>query len=182
MGVFEIIGWLSRLAHGHIVPEGWVIAALVALLAGLILAGLLLAPRSRRWARANRLHRLASHNDTTLRASGLRDLNETLRTLESARGACIASHRDDDAGQLDALVKQIAVVRDRVASDYVPTPPNAPMSRRELDLARPEASETLLTTCTSVARPIREGAAVPPAELGAAQVALRVVDRDLALQ
>jgi hypothetical protein len=112
----------------------------------------------------------------------LRDLNETLQTLESARGACIASHRDDDAGQLNALAKQIAVLRDRVASDYVPTPPNAPMSRRELDLARPEASEALLTTCTRVARTVRDGAAVPPAELGAAQVALRVVDRDLALQ
>ncbi len=182
VGVFEIIRWLSRLTHGHIVPEGWVIAGLIVLLVCLILAVLLLAPKSRRWARANRLHRLASRNDATLRASGLRDLNETLRTLESARGACIASHREEDAGHLDALAKQIAVVRDRVASDYVPTPPNAPLSRRELDLARPEASETLLTTCARVARTVREGAAVPPAELGAAQVALRVVDRDLALQ
>ena len=173
---------LSRLAHGHVVPGGWVIAGLVVLLAILILAIVLLAPTSRRWARANRLHRLAGHNDATLRASGLRDLNETLRTLESARSACIAAHRDADAGQLDALAKQIAVVRDRVASDYVPTPPNAPMSRRELDLARPQASEALLTTCARVARTVRDGAAVPPVELGAAQVALRVIDRELALQ
>lgn len=182
MEIPEAIHWLSRLVHGHLVPVGWVVAGMVVLLIVLILAIVLLAPMSRRWARANSLHRLASRNDATLRASGLRDLNETLRTLESARGACIASHREEDASQLDALAKQIAVVRDRVASDYVPTPPNAPLSRRELDLARPEASEALLTTCARVARTVREGAAVPPAELGAAQVALRVVDRDLALQ
>lgn len=181
MGDTVLIGHLSRPAHDQIVPGGWIIAGLAVLLAVLILAVLFLAPTSRRWARANRLHRLASRNDATLRASSLRDLNETLRTIESARGACIASHRDDDAGRLNALAKQIAVVRDRVASDYVPTPSNAPMSRRELDLARPEASETLLTTCARVARTVREGAAVPPTELGAAQVALRVVDRNPAL-
>lgn len=181
MWIAEVSGWLSRLVHGHIVPEGWVVAVLAVLLLVLILAVLFLAPRSRRWARANRLHRLASRNDATLRASGLRDLNETLRTLESARGACITAHRDGDADQLDALAQQIAVVRDRVASDYVPTPPNAPMSRREFDLARPEASKTLLATCARVARTVREGAALPPAELGAAQVALRIVDQDLVL-
>jgi hypothetical protein len=159
----------------------WVMVILVVVATAMVVVASIAWPRSRGWARANRLHRLASRNDAVLRARGLRDLNETLRTLESARGACIASHRHEDAGKLDALVKQVAVVRDRVASDYVPTPPNAPMSRRELDVAGPEASEALLTTCARVASAVRDGAAVPPVELGAAQLALRVVDRGLAL-
>jgi hypothetical protein len=175
---------MSRGLRPHVpgLPTAWVLVLAVLVLVAVIVGIAVTWPKARQWARANSLHGLASRNGAVLRASGLRDLNETLRTLESARGACIASHRDNDASALDGLLKQIAVVRDRVAADYVPTPPNAPRSRRELDLSRPAASEALLTTCAEVARAVRDGAAVPPAELGAAQVALRVVDRDLALQ
>ena len=170
-------GWLTETPSA---PTAWVLILAGLVLAAMVAAIIVFMPKARRWGRANRLHRLASRNGADLRASGLRDLNETLRTLESARGACIASHRDDVAGQLDALVKQVAVVRDRVASDYVPTPPNAPMPRREFDLVRPDASASLLVSCVQVARAVRDGGIVPRAALGAAQVALRVVDQDLA--
>lgn len=164
------------------IPTAWIVVIAALVLAVIIAAVAVIWPKARHWARSNRLHKIATSNGAALKASGLRDLNEAIRTLESARRACIAAHRAGDASDVDALVSAVALVRDRVASDYVPTPPNAPLCRRDLDLTRPEATAHLLKSCARVARTALEGQSVPAAQLGEAQVALRVVDRDLALQ
>ena len=177
----DLIDWLSRLAHGHALPEGWVITGLVVLLAVLILGLVVLAPRSRRWARANRLHRLASRNEAVLRQGARRQLDDALRALTAARRACVASHREEDAGQIDHLARQIEVVRDRVACDYTPSPANMRGRRRELNLDTLYASELVGSRCAALAQRVSDGSRLLPADVSETERTAQEIERGLAL-
>jgi hypothetical protein len=86
-------------------------------------------PQSRHWSAANRLHRLAAGNDAGLRLDTRRQLDGALSAMRVARREAVALGREGDTAQIEA-------VRERVASEYSPSPANAPGLRRDLDLDR----------------------------------------------
>jgi hypothetical protein len=165
---------------GGIIPPAWVVLVLAALVV-IVAAGLLAVwPWSRRWGRANRLHRLDSRNERSLRLSASRALGEAVRALESARRACIATGQQDDGERLGRLLDQVAAVRDRVASDYTPTAANARSARRELSLDCWSASESVGELCVELARNVRSGASVGGPALEQAEKATAELEHQVA--
>ncbi len=143
-----------------------ILLAIVAIvLVVLMLAAAVLFPRSRRWARLNRLHRLASRNDRALRRDARESLDEALRALDGARRRCLASERAGDAEQIGQLARHLAMIRDRVASDYVPSPANARARGDWPDLGRLDATEHLSELCVVLARQVRRAPALEPRRL-----------------
>lgn len=179
----HLIGWVSHLAGGYALILSWTIAAgLIVLLVGLSIGLVRLWPLSRRWAAANRLHRLASRNEASLRRDARRQLDGALRTLGVARRSCTAAQREENATQIDRLVRRIEVIRDRVASDYVSSPANAPRLGRQVDLDRLLGSEAVASRCGELARRVRDGVPLARAQLSDAERAVQDFDeRALAL-
>ena len=168
--------WLSGLVSQS-AAVGWLVTGvLVLVLVVLVAAVARLWPVSRRWAMLNRLHRVAARNEAELRAAARRELAEAGRSLQAARRSCVLSGRPGQASEVDRLLRDLEVARDRLASDYVPSPANAPRQRRELGLAALDATETVAACCAAAARHARGGAAVPADLLSAARQALADLD------
>jgi hypothetical protein len=170
-----VINWLSA--------TSWVIVGGFALL---VLASLVILlifwPRSRRWSVANQLHRLSSRNEADQRRETRHHLDDALRVLNAARRECLSGARRDDTAQLDLLIHQIQTVRDRVVSDYRPSPANAPELGHDFYLDRLLASEIVAQHCGALAALVGDGLQLPTAQLNEARAAVREVDdRGLAL-
>lgn len=178
-----MIDWLWRLLGWRVPPTAWsIVAVLAALLVLLTVIVLVFWPRSRHWAVANQLHRVASRNEAGLRRDTRRQLETALSALRVARRETVSLHRGRDTAQIDRLVHRIETVRDRVATDYSPTPANAPGLRRDLDLERLAASEAVAEQCRTLAGLVRDGLELPADQLGEVQRAVREVeDRGVAL-
>ena len=176
--VAAVASWLSRFVSGGIIPL-WLVVVVFALSVVIVGAGVIAVwPSSRRWGRANRLHRLASRNERTLRLSARRALEEAVRALESVRRDCVAS--GEDADRIDRLLGQVALVRDRVASDYTPTAANAPAARRELSLDCWSSSEQVGQLCVELARRARGGGPTDVLELAEAERATAELQHQVA--
>jgi hypothetical protein len=158
VGVVRFIPWLGVLVGRDSPAARWlVVAGLGLALAVLIVAVVRFWPLSRRWAALNRLHQLASRNETGLRCATRRELDAALRVLATARRDYLGHDHQDDAAQIGRLLRRIEVARDRIASGYLPSPANAPGQRRDLDLAALQASEAVTACCTAIAGRAREG-------------------------
>jgi hypothetical protein len=178
-----VIDRLWRLLGWHVPPTAWSIVAVLAVLLILSVAILLIFwPRSRRWSASNRLHELASRNADELRRDTRLQLEGALSTLRVARREAVALGHEYDVTQINRLVHRIETVRDRVASDYSPSPANAPGLRSDLDLERLLASEAVSEQCKALTSLVRDGLELPAAQLEEARVAVREVeDRGVAL-
>ena len=120
MGLTSLIKWVAQLTGGNTTAAAWlIVAVLVVLLSVLSVGAVNLWPRSSRWAVANRIHRLATRNEAGLRRSTQRQLDDALAVLDVSARQCRLSGREDDAARLDHLIRQMEVVRDQVAHDYV---------------------------------------------------------------
>lgn len=183
MGVIFLIIWLARLVGAHSTAVGWlIVACLAAALVILSIGVIRFWPWSRRLSTTNKLHRLATRNEATLRQDARRHLDHALRTLEAARRECAVGGSKDQAIPIDSLIRQIEVARDRVACDYSPSPANGRGQGRELDLDRLLASEVVEQRCRALARQLHDGLPVHPAQLSEVkQAVLGVDDRGLAL-
>jgi hypothetical protein len=178
--VAGFVQWLSRFLSGGVIPLTWVVVVLTVVVL-LVAAGVVaVRPASRRWGRANRLHRLESRTQRTTRINTRKALDEAVRALESAKRDCLASAERDDADRIDRLLVQVAVVRDRVASEYSPTLANLPNPRRELSLDCWSASESVGELCIALARRVRGGAHLEISELAQAERAAADLDRQVA--
>lgn len=148
----------------------------------LSIAVLRLWPASRRRARLNRLHTLAENNQAEMRSAALRQLDDALRALTAAQRYQVSHGRQDGAAQTGTLIHRIEMARDRIASDYLPSPANAPGQRRELDLASVQASEAVAASCAAIQARIRDGAPLPPGLLGrACQAVIELDDTGLSV-
>lgn len=178
-----MIDWLWRLVGWHVPPTAWSIVAVLAVLLVLSTAIVLVFwQRSRHWSAANRLHRLSTRNEASLRRDTRRQLDGALSTLPVTRRECVSLGHNGDTTQVDPLIQQIETVHDRVASDYSPSPANAPGLRRDLDLERLLASEAVGERCRTLAGTVRAGLQVSAAQLSEVREAVREVeDRGLAL-
>ena len=74
------------------------------------------------------------------------------------------------------MLRRVEVARDRIASDYLPSPANAPRQRRELGLTTLRASEAAAARCTAIARQARDGKPLPPALLDEGRQTVRQLD------
>ncbi len=175
-----MVDWLSRFASGRVIPLGWVVVVLAALVIVVFVGVIAVWPSSRRWGHANRLHRLGSRNESTQRVEARRALDQAVRSLESARRDCLASGHASDGQRVDRLLSQVAGVRDRVASGYVPTAANDPGSRRELNLDCWSASEKVGQLCVAVAREARQAGSITAFQLAEAESATTALRDDVA--
>lgn len=147
------------------------VVVLVALVGLLALGTAIVWPRSRRWSRANRLHRLESRNELAGRTGARMALDEAVRALESARRDCVASGQDADEAGITHLLHQVGVVRDRLASDYTPTSANLPASRREPSLDYWTASQNVRQLCLDLARRARRQGVIAAPQVAAVEAA-----------
>jgi hypothetical protein len=152
--------WLVDLAKHHVSLAAW------ALLVALSIGALLLWAPSRRWAALSRLHRLATRNEAQIRQDTRRQLDSALRSLGMARRDCAAHGDDQDVALILRLIRQIETARDRIASDYVPSPANAPAVGRELDLDQLQSSESIGQLCQALARQAHIGSDPLTPQLG----------------
>lgn len=182
MAVWRFVGWLTGLAGRSPAAQGLVVAVLVLILAALVVVLVRSWPASRRWAALNRLHRVADRNEADLRAAARRELGDAARSLEAASRDCLRRGREDEAADVDHLLRDLHVARDRVASGYLPSPANAPRQRRELNLAMLGASEAVAAHCAAIASCSRGGAPPPAGMIRDARQALTELnDRGLAV-
>ena len=172
MVVWRFIVWLAALVNRSPAARWLVVAVLVLILAALAVILVRLWPASRRWAALNRLHQVATRNEAELRGAARRELGDAARALEAASRDCQRHGHEDRAAQVDRLLRDLGVARDRVVSDYLPSPANAPRQRTELDLAVLGASEAVAARCAAIARHARGGAPPPPGLIGDARQAL----------
>jgi hypothetical protein len=176
-GVIRVLVWFWHLTGLRASILGWTVVAVLAVLLVTLATGLvLLWPRSLRWAVANRLHRAASRNEANIRGDTRRHLDEAVLTLGVARRSSLRSGHHDDAESMNRLIRQIELVRDRVAAHYAPSPANFPRQRREIDLDWIQASEAVEELCNALATQLREGTPMRPEQLGEAAEALRRID------
>lgn len=156
--------------------EHWIVVAVLAgLLVVLSILAAVLWPRSKRWAAQSRLHRLAVRNEANLRGDARGLLDDALRVLGEARRHCLATSQNDDAGQLASLVHQLEAVRDQVACDYTPSPPNARGRSLEPGLDRLLASEAVGRCCEALAERVRGGVGITPEQVDEARQAIAEV-------
>jgi hypothetical protein len=178
-----VVSWLWRLGGWRVHPPAWlVVVGLVTLLVVLAIGLVALWPRSLRWASANRLHRVAARNEAEIRSDTRRHLDRALRCLVKVRGDQEFCDRHDDAAQLGRLISQLEVVRDCVATDYVPSPANAPRLGREVDLVRLTASETIERECDGLMKRMKSGRGLSAAMESVHQALKEVDDRRFELQ
>jgi hypothetical protein len=149
MGVSRIF-WL----WDPIMRDSRLVAWAIAILLGLVvLVGMIaltrLWPLSRRWAIASRLNRVASEIELEIRRDTRANLDESLRSLASARRECV-EQGDDRTAKLEGLIHRIEVTRDRVATSYVPSPANYRRGTRPPDLERLSASAAVAAQSTSL--------------------------------
>jgi hypothetical protein len=157
-------------------PLGWMVVVLVAVVVMVVGGVIAVWSSSRRWGSANRLHRLATRNESTRRVEARRALDKAVRALESVRRDCLASGHLADGERVDRLLGRVAAVRDRLASDYVPSVANDASARRELDLGCWSASENVGQLCVALAHQARGGTSITAigfAEAESATTALR---------
>jgi len=83
-----------------------------------------------------------------------------LRALERARRQCIASRRAHDAGQIEQLLRCVALLRDRAGADYAVSPANARALRARCGLDVLSATEGFSALCLALARELGRGASV----------------------
>jgi hypothetical protein len=143
-----------------------------------VLAAVWVYPRSRRWSRLNGLHAVAGRNQRALDAQDRAVLDTAVRRLEAARREYLAIDRASDARRVGQLLGRVAVVRDRVASDYVPTPANAPQGR-EIPVERSAVTEELGGLCFEVEVHARSGRPFRLRQLVDARRRLRELEREV---
>lgn len=133
--------WHLRFIGIGVLPSLGVIAL------GLIVLGVVFSlvfwPRSRRWKRTSQLHVLAIRNQKEIRREIESKIDASIRILTRARKDYDASGMPD----FDDVIRQVRLMRDRVAAGYVASPANAPGLGGDLDLQQIEASSELLRAC-----------------------------------
>jgi hypothetical protein len=125
---------------------------------------------------ANRLHRIASRNEASIRGDTRRCLEGALRALGDARRVCLLrSAEPDDRELIDQLIRHVELAYDRVASDYIPSPANLSRGRREFDLNGLETSQAIEEHCLRLAGCLREGCPLLVTEVDEVEDAVRRV-------
>jgi hypothetical protein len=114
--------------------------------------GVVLLPRSRQWARLNRLHRLASRNERRARVGAREELDQAVRALERTKLRCLADRCPEDAARVERLLAHVSLIRDRIASGYTVSPANARGLAQAPGVERLEAAARLSETCVALAR------------------------------
>jgi hypothetical protein len=175
---FNLVKQILHAGGGRGSAESWlVVAGLSLLLVVLVVALVRLWPLSRIWASTNHLHRLASANESGLRGDARQQLDDSLAILARARREWLALGHGEDPPGLNSLIRQIEATRDRVASDYLPSPANAPRLRRHLNLEAVLATEALGERCGELASRLREGQPPTVDQIAETRIAAQNVDR-----
>ena len=151
------------------------VVAIVIVIFGLGLGVMLFWPKSRKWALANRSHRLASRNDGEIRRETCLRLDRALRSLKAGRKESERRGLYGDVTSIDLLISKIRQLRDRVEASYSPSLANFSGSNSGVALEILNVSEALSRDCDVLYDQARKGERAPAA-IGSVEQNLKMAD------
>ncbi len=169
--IYLLLSGVVGLSEGHqrfidigVQPSlGMIAIGLVGLIVLGVVFSLVFWPRSRRWKRSSQLHTLAVRNQKEIRREIESQIDASIRILTRAR----KDYGVSGTPEIDDLIRQVRLMRDRVAAGYVASPANAPSRGGDLDLQQFDASNVLLRACQDLEVKGKVGA---PQALNAPQI------------